>query len=88
MISQSQAGNNCNALTKRVYNSFNGNGILHYLNAVSEVGFRIKGFNQSFLILFGLVVHHSMMREALPCWVFIDDDCLEDDSDEKTTFGE
>ena len=86
--SQSQAGNNCLALTVRVPKSFNGTGILHYLIAVSEAGFRIKGFTKVFSSLSGLVVHHSVMKEALPCRLVIDDGCSEDDSDRESDFAD
>merc|ERR1712088_256113 len=65
--SQSQIGSGCLALTVRVPKSFNGTGILHYLILISESGFRIKGFSKVFSSLSGLVVHHSVMKEALPC---------------------
>ena len=59
--SQSQAGNNGLALTLRIDKSFNSNGILHYLIAVSESGFRIKGFTMVFSSFSGLLVQHSVI---------------------------
>ena len=69
--SQSQMSSGCLALTVRVPRSFNGTGILHYLILATEAGFRIKGFSKVFSSLSGLVVHHSVMRESLPCRLII-----------------
>ena len=79
--SQTQMSSGCLALTVRVPRSFNGSGILHYLILVTEAGFRIKGFSKVFSSLSGLVVHHSVMRESLPCRLIID---KEDDTDEES----
>ena len=61
------------ALTLRVARSLNGSGILHYLISVSQAGFRIKGFTKVFSSLSALVVHHSVMKENLPCRLLIGD---------------
>merc|ERR1712018_820845 len=86
--SQSQVGSNCLALTVRVPKSFNGTGILHYLIVVSESGFRIKGFSKVFPSLSGLVVHHSVMKEALPCRLVTGEDLSEDESDRESDFAD
>ena len=80
--SQSQMSSGCLALTVRVPRSFNGTGILHYLILVTEAGFRIKGFSKVFSSLSGLVVHHSVMKENLPCRLIVDDGGGEDDTDQ------
>ena len=59
------------ALSVRVPRSYNSAGILHYLIMVTEAGFRIKGFSKVFSSLSGLVVHHSVMMESLPCRLVI-----------------
>ena len=86
--SQSQIGSGCLALTVRVPKSFNGTGILHYLIVVSENGFRIKGFSKVFPSLSGLVVHHSVMKEALPCRLVTGEDLSEDESDRESDFAD
>jgi len=87
--SQSQVGSNCLALTVRVPKSFNGTGILHYLIVVSESGFRIKGFSKVFSSLSGLVVHHSVMKEALPCRLVVGEEwSSEDESDRESDFAD
>jgi hypothetical protein len=86
--SQSQIGSGCLALTVRVPKSFNGTGILHYLIVVSESGFRIKGFSKVFPSLSGLVVHHSVMKEALPCRLVTGEDLSEDESDRESDFAD
>jgi len=78
----------CLALTVRVPKSFNGTGILHYLIVVTESGFRIKGFSKVFPSLSGLVVHHSVMKESLPCRLVIGDESSEDDSDRESDFAD
>jgi len=86
--SQSQVGSGCLALTVRVPKSFNGTGILHYLIVISESGFRIKGFSKVFPSLSGLVVHHSVMKEALPCRLVTGEDLSEDESDRESDFAD
>merc|ERR1711971_362561 len=86
--SQSQIGSGCLALTVRVPKSFNGTGILHYLIVISESGFRIKGFSKVFPSLSGLVVHHSVMKEALPCRLVTGEDLSEDESDRESDFAD
>merc|ERR1712203_240404 len=87
--SQSQVGSGCLALTVRVPKSFNGTGILHYLIVISESGFRIKGFSKVFSSLSGLVVHHSVMKEALPCRLVVgEEDWSEDESDRESDFAD
>merc|ERR1712222_90559 len=86
--SQSQVGSGCLALTVRVPKSFNGTGILHYLIVISESGFRIKGFSKVFSSLSGLVVHHSVMKEALPCRLVTGEDWSEDESDRESDFAD
>merc|ERR1712024_422531 len=86
--SQSQIGSGCLALTVRVPKSFNGTGILHYLIVISESGFRIKGFSKVFPSLSGLVVHHSVMKEALPCRLVTGEDWSEDESDREGDFAD
>jgi hypothetical protein len=87
--SQSQLGSGCLALTVRVPKSFNGTGILHYLIVISESGFRIKGFTKVFPSLSGLVVHHSVMKEALPCRLVVGDHSDSDsDSDRESDFAD
>merc|ERR1712080_12803 len=87
--SQSQIGSGCLALTVRVPKSFNGTGILHYLIVVSESGFRIKGFSKVFSSLSGLVVHHSVMKEALPCRLVVGEEwSSEDESDRESDFAD
>lgn len=88
--SQSQMSSGCLALTVRVPKSFNGTGILHYLVVVTEAGFRIKGFSKVFPSLSGLVVHHSVMKESLPCRLVVGDpsDSSEDDSDRESDFAD
>ena len=86
--SQSQMGTGCLALTVRVPKSFNGTGILHYLIVVSESGFRIKGFTKVFPSLSCLVVHHSVMKEALPCRLVVEDQDSEEDSDRESDFAD
>ena len=89
--SQSQMSSGCLALTVRVPRSFNGSGILHYLILVTEAGFRIKGFSKVFSSLSGLVVHHSVMKENLPCRLIVDDgngDDTDQDSDKESDFAD
>jgi len=76
--SQSQLSSGFLALTVRVPRSFNGTGVLHYLIVVTEAGFRIKGFSKVFPSLSGLVVHHTVMKENLPCRLIVE---TADDSD-------
>jgi hypothetical protein len=74
--SQTHSGGGCLALTVRVPRSL-GDGsspVLHYLVLITEEGFRIKGFAKVFPSLSGLVVHHSVMKESLPCRLLIEDD--------------
>merc|ERR550539_279569 len=59
------------ALSVRVPTTYSTAGILHYLIMVTEAGFRIKGFSKVFSSLSGLVVHHSVMIESLPCRLLI-----------------
>ena len=59
------------ALSVRVPTTYSTAGILHYLIMVTEAGFRIKGFSKVFSSLSGLVVHHSVMMESLPCRLVI-----------------
>ena len=61
------------ALTVRVPRSFNGTGILHYLVVVNEAGYRIKGLAKVFPSLSALVVHHSVMKESLPCRLVVEE---------------
>ena len=77
-------------MTVRVPKSFNGSGILHYLILVTEAGFRIKGFSKVFSSLSGLVVHHSVMKENLPCRLIVDDggDDTDQDSDKESDFAD
>merc|ERR1712032_702917 len=86
--SQTQMSSGSLALTVRVPRSFNGSGILHYLILVTEAGFRIKGFSKVFSSLSGLVVHHSVMRESLPCRLIIDKEWSEDESDRESDFAD
>ena len=87
--SESQMGFSCLALTIRVPKSFNGVGILHYLILVNEVGFRIKGLSKVFPSLSALVVHHSVMKETLPCRLLLEDDSdSEEDSDKEGDFAD
>lgn len=86
--SQSQMSSGCLALTVRVPKSFNGSGILHYLIVVSESGFRIKGFSKVFPSLSGLVIHHSVMKENLPCRLLVEDESSEDESDQESDFAD
>ena len=78
------------ALTLRVPRSFNGTGILHYLILATDAGFRIKGFSKVFPSLSGLVVHHSVMKENLPCLLLMHDgeDTEEEDSDKEADFAD
>lgn len=85
--SQSQMSSGFLALTVRVPKSFNGTGILHYLIIVTEAGFRIKGFSKVFPSLSGLVVHHSVMKENLPCRLIVEDD-TDHDSDKESDFAD
>merc|ERR1712130_974597 len=86
--SQSQMSSGCLALTVRVPKSFNGTGILHYLIIATEAGFRIKGFSKVFPSLSGLVVHHSVMKEALPCRPVTGEDLSEDESARESDFAD
>jgi hypothetical protein len=70
--SQTQQRAGCLALTVRVPRSLGT--VLHYLVLVDEEGFRIKGLSKVFKSLGGLVVHHSVMKESLPCRLRIEDD--------------
>jgi len=76
------------AMTVRVPKSFNDSGILHYLIVTTEAGFRIKGFTKVFHSLNGLIVHHSVMKENLPCRLFIDDDDVGSESDRDSDFAD
>ena len=69
--SRSQGATGHLALSVRVPRSYNQAGILHYLIMATEAGFRIKGFSKVFSSLSGLVVHHSVMMESLPCRLLI-----------------
>ena len=88
--SQSHMSSGCLAMTVRVPKNFNGSGILHYLILVTEAGFRIKGFSKVFSSLSGLVVHHSVMKENLPCRLIVDDggDDTDQDSDKESDFAD
>ena len=78
------------ALTVRVPKNFEAGGIVHYLIQSTAQGFRIKGFTKVFPSLAALVVHHSVMREHLPCRLVMEEDtscspvstAAEDDSDQ------
>ena len=72
--SQTHSGAGCLALTVRVPRSLGTALVLHYLVLVTAEGFRIKGFTKVFPSLGGLVVHHSVMKESLPCRLLIEDD--------------
>ena len=82
------------ALSVRVPRTYNTAGILHYLIMVTEAGFRIKGFSKVFSSLSGLVVHHSVMMESLPCRLLItspthhSDGEEEDDDDRDSDFAD
>ena len=69
--SRSQGATGHLALSVRVPTTYSTAGILHYLIMVTEAGFRIKGFSKVFSSLSGLVVHHSVMMESLPCRLLI-----------------
>ena len=80
-------------LTVRVPRALNhGTGILHYLVVGSEGGWRIKGFSKVFPSLSALVVHHSVMKEHLPCRLVVESDrdsSLGDgDSDRESDFAD
>ena len=85
--SQTHQSAGCLALTVRVPKSFNGSGILHYLIQVQESGFRIKGFTKVFPSLPALVVHHSVMKENLPCRLIIEDEASSE-SDRESDFAD
>jgi tensin len=75
--SQTHSGEGCLALTVRVPRALAASAfspVLHYLVLVTEEGFRIKGFAKVFPSLAGLVVHHSVMKESLPCRLLIEND--------------
>jgi len=76
------------AITVRVPRSFNGTGILNYLIVVSEVGFRIKGFTKVFQSLNGLIVHHTVMKENLPCRLLLEEEEGSEDGDRDTDFAD
>jgi len=88
--SQSEMSSGSLALTVRVPKSFNGSGILHYLILVTEAGFRIKGLSKVFPSLSGLVTHHSVMKESLPCRLLLEDDSNDssDESDRESDFAD
>merc|ERR1711874_227252 len=55
---------------------------------VTEAGFRIKGFSKVFSSLSGLVVHHSVMQESLPCRLLLDTDSQDSDQDKDSDFAD
>ncbi|KAJ6219962.1 hypothetical protein RDWZM_005774 [Blomia tropicalis] len=58
----------CFALTVRVPYDYNHNGVAHYLIIPTDGGrYKIKGFNKEFHTLSSLIIHHSIMKEQLPC---------------------
>lgn len=81
-------GSGCLAISVRVPRTYNPAGILHYLIMVTEAGFRIKGFSKVFSSLSGLVVHHSVMQENLPCRLLLDTDSQDSDQDKESDFAD
>ena len=81
--SRSQGDTGHLALSVRVPRTYNSAGILHYLIMVTEAGFRIKGFSKVFSSLSGLVVHHSVMMENLPCRLLISSPTQHSDGEEE-----
>ena len=81
-------GSGCLAISVRVPRTYNPAGILHYLIMVTEAGFRIKGFSKVFSSLSGLVVHHSVMQESLPCRLLLDTDSQDSDQDKESDFAD
>ncbi|KAI1718522.1 SH2 domain-containing protein [Ditylenchus destructor] len=57
----------CLALSLRVSEEKNPDGIAHYLIVKNEHGFRIKGSKHYFPTLPMLVTHHTVISEQLPC---------------------
>jgi len=78
----------CLAMSVRVPRTYNPAGILHYLIMVTEAGFRIKGFTKVFSSLSGLVVHHSVMQESLPCRLLLDTDSQDSEEDKESDFAD
>ena len=81
-------GSGCLAMSVRVPRSYNSAGILHYLILVTEAGFRIKGFTKVFSSLSGLVVHHSVMQESLPCRLLLQPDSQDSEEDKESDFAD
>ena len=78
----------CLALSLRVPRSYNTAGVLHYLILVTQAGFRIKGFSKVFSSLSGLVVHHSVMQEGLPCRLIITDSQQGEEEDRESDWAD
>ena len=85
--SQTHLSAGCLALTVRVPRNYNGSGVLHYLILASEAGFRIKGFTKVFPSLGALVVHHSVMKENLPCRLLVEEESTSE-SDRDSDFAD
>ncbi|XP_054159119.1 GATA zinc finger domain-containing protein 8-like [Oppia nitens] len=68
IIRYSTTKDNCFALTLKVPNDYQMQGIAHYLIQMTHKNaFKIKGFTKEFPTIESLVVHHSIMKELLPC---------------------
>ena len=72
MASRSASSNRClssaSASSKRRLSSSSSASIAHYLIIASlSHGYRINGSVKSFPTLYSLIVHHSVMKEILPC---------------------
>ncbi|CAG2106242.1 unnamed protein product, partial [Medioppia subpectinata] len=68
IVRRSTTQQNCFALTLRVPNDYHLTGIAHYLIVMTErQTFKIKGFSKEFQSIECLVIHHSIMKELLPC---------------------
>uniref|UniRef100_A0A915EK18 SH2 domain-containing protein n=1 Tax=Ditylenchus dipsaci TaxID=166011 RepID=A0A915EK18_9BILA len=57
----------CLALSVRVAEDKNPNGLAHYLIVRNEQGFRIKGSKHYFASIPMLITHHTVISEQLPC---------------------
>ncbi|XP_067658398.1 tensin homolog isoform X1 [Haliotis asinina] len=57
----------CFALSVRVPKYENSSGISHYLIIKTQRGVKLKGLDKEWSNLTALVIHHTVMREMLPC---------------------
>ncbi|KPM06434.1 SH2 domain-containing adapter F-like protein [Sarcoptes scabiei] len=68
VVRKSSSSDGCFALTVRVPYDYNHSGVSHYLiQQTGDQKYKIKGFQKEFQTISSLIIHHSIMKEQLPC---------------------